>query len=358
MKNYFNIYNDKALDIVKNYKNTIYSYLEAVPSTEKQFNNITTIPATERNISNGMSNFIFGYNEFISDTKCRYTRLNVRIEIGAFDNKLNIKAVKAASLVNADLIIFASPTNPNSIYISDHSFNNNEWVTKKALRTMITNKYGVKEYQYDLPTLVKEGYVFSVFRDAISEKDKNISVNLSNSTVKKEYHSYKIDLSHISFVQHDLKAAQVCFFGYKGDTYTSISDTLDGFASRFENVSDSTHKAIYEKLRKVLLKTTETGTAYSCKIKLNCVPADMNPAIINENNEVEIFVSTDPSFCIKDNVKEDKYENITPAEKNKLMTKIKKYMKTHEEPKASWTDTEKEIFWNIKVYGNIDGLKK
>lgn len=350
--NFFPNNNKHSLQIVNKYKNVIYSYLEAVPdSGTKKYNHITTIPMSERNEQNGMANFKFGYNEFLNDAQHLYTECNVRVENGAFNNVFSIKASKVNSIKKADLIVFACESNPQMLYIADRKHNNdNDWLTDKSLRKVVTTTFdGIKEvtfYQYDIENLWRLGHIIEIFQDdamkyqnviAILHNDYNTKTGEPVRTAKR-YIDYNIDTDHIKFVQYDAKSACTYYFGYNSYTCTSIPGTLPGMTHWLSNYSDATPESIYQKLYKVLQNNIKDGKAHSCKVKLDRKDCHIDPSIINENNEIEIFVSTSETFNIKDNLTTNTTSDM------KAYKKVLMYLKRHENKyNPKWTEEEKAI---------------
>lgn len=353
-KQYFNTFNTTALKTVDTYKNIIYSYLEARPdSGTNKYNHINTVPVSERTEANGYANFKFGYNEYVSDTYFQYTEKNVRIENNVFNGLLSIKASKAASLRKADLIVFANPTAPDVLYIADRSLNNdNSWLLNKSLRRVDTVTFdGEKEityYSYSIETLWRLGHVIELYQDeafryqnvvAVLHNDYQTSTGDCTKTVK-GYHDYNIDLSHIEYVQYDSREAYTYYIGYKGYKYTNVPCTLPGVVNFLKSYTSATPHSIYQKLYKVLNKNIKDDKAYSCKIKLDTDKIDMkiDPSIINENNELEIFVTTSPDYCIEDHIVENVTSNM------KTYQKVVLYLKRHDNAfNPKWTEEEVKI---------------
>lgn len=360
-KHFFNRCNTAALKTVDKYKNIIYSYLEAVPDSGAQkYNNITTIPVSERNESNGYSNFKFNYNEYVTDSYKRHSYCNVRVENNVFNGLLSIKASKASSLKKADLIIFTNPACPEVLYAAHKKLNNdNSWLDNKSLRRVDTVTFdGLKSvtyYSYNIETLWRLGHIIQIYQDKALKDQGSISIlhNDYKSTTGdctktiKGYKDYGIDLSHIDYVQYDGRESYTYYFGYAGYEYTSVPSTLPGVVNFLKEYTSATPRSIYQKLYKVLTKNMREDKAFSCKIKLDPSKIDMriDPSIINDDNEIEIYVTTSPEYRIEDHIVENKTADMKAYQK--AYQKVILYLKRHDglfNPK--WTEEERKIAEN------------
>ena len=360
----FNSNNIKALELVNNWKDEIYSFLEAKPdSPYKKFNHIYTNNNSDRNKNNGFANFVFQANVCIDDNYALVDKFNIRIETNVFMGRFQVAARKVNNFANADYIIFGTG---DTLYVSDRKANNNhDWLFNKELRNRTDVEINGKLrtfYTYNLNALLKNHKVFCIIKNEY-KLDKRIVVCTedlatkfnegADSNIYKTFNYYDIDTSNIKYVQYDPRLAQICFYGFKGYKYTNNRGTVIEITNLLSDYADISQQAIYQRLNRALTNTVKTGKVKTCVIPMkDWVRNDISfdSSILNENNEVEVYLSQDPDFDIEENKHINKTEDMKEYQKNygNMYRKVKKYKLTHTEPRASWTDEEKELFYKIE----------
>ena len=354
---YFNSNNQKALDFINDNLDAIYSYLMADPS-KTQFNHITTIPVSQRNDSNGWANFRLDFNECIGMMQS----LNVRVETGTFQNDFYIQTSKVNHLLKSDLLLFPGKTE-SSFYMSFlDNFGNRNWLTDKRYFRRVTMEWatGEKTYNYyNLDNLVANNEIIEILVDNIQNKIVVIS-NLdfllkeeNDTRVWKDYIKYNIDTSHITHVQYDGKQPNTIFWCMDPERYTRNIGTTTAVSSYLENISSKDAKSIYQQITRAYRKNVETGKTYSFKVPANkkCLNnINFNPEMFDENGNITIYVSNNPSFDVIKN----KTEKIT--DDIKVYRKVWKWIKENpgrtDFPKK-WTEEDLAIANEIMNKRNI-----
>lgn len=375
MNNFFIPHNKKALDLINSWKDEIFSFLNSKPDTDKNYNHIWTINNNERNEHNGYANFRFQYNDYYDElsSSAIVKRVNIRIET-LFENRLNIPAKKIHNYRKADYLIFGDS---ERLCISqDHS-----WLENK----IYSNRYDFKinnvmktYYGFNIDQLLNDGLICMLhhgneyetgYMSIITDTIKNSWDRSGRAVIKKVFQNYNVDTSHIKYVQFDPRTAQSCYYGLKYSTHTDKLGTLVRIASYYSDYSSISPNAIYQRLCRALNRTVETGKLFPCYIPIK-QSAIKNMSIdsdtVNKDNELVLYLSqssdTEIQKCLNHNKTEDiknyqknyykdyhqrnSYQNYQKAEGNRYR-KVKKYLQTHSEPKASWSDYEKELFWEL-----------
>lgn len=328
--------NTKALKFINNpvNLNAIYSYLEADLLSSFQ-NSIKTIPMNERNVLNGYSNFFLTYKERITGL---IEQVYLRLETNIFLNKICLNPTLLTKLTNSNLIIFADTTD-NRIFVSDAKLNNkHQWLQNKSLRNIenyVTSSGKSKScYIFNLETLLETHAIFEIIPDKnnihiIHDSFYNyFSQNVINfPTDRKNLIEYDIDVSHIKNIQFDKKERDTVFYCFSNEKQTNKAATLLGIAEEFSNYSSLSVDSIYQRLRRAAKK--ESFAVIPCNGKID-------KRFLNEKGNIEIALSFVEDTFIQE-VRLDR----------KVKDKIKKYKKTHFEPKESWTDEEKSYFYTV-----------
>lgn len=371
----FSLGNQKALHLMNKWKDVIFSYLNACPN--KDYNHITTIPLKDRNQNNGYSNFRLFVNEYVG-TGTLQSRMNVRFETAMFNDDLLIQTAKVNSFLGADILIFATEDslfisqdqswliNTNYFNVSVHRFNEDN---SKKEKIVVYNRYNA----YNLIAnheIVKVVYDPSVDKDniiVISSYDFLIhdeNGNIRDTRVKKSFHEYNIDTSHIKSVQWDRRFAKAIYCSL-GDRYTNTLFTTYDLAAYLEEKTYLTTNQLYQRIIRVYNKVLETGKAYCTKFKVRpeyiCTDGaftsknPIDPRWIDENGNISLYISIDPEFDIFENKIElataDMKQYQQEYQKAKAET-IKAYQKRYREEKADSKRIYQKVFMYLKRHNN------
>lgn len=344
-KSKFYANNKRALNLMNESKDLIYSYLEAKPDAEGScYNRIKTIPITDRNQDNGYSNFKFGYNHIVYG----YQTANVRIETGSFMGNFSIDATKIDNIKSADLIVFAASN--DSIYIADRTLNNNNaWLFDKSIRNVVVVPYEKKKrvyYQFNIEMLLYKKAIIKLRK----EDDKLLAIHGDTYTmykgeqplIAKDFHEYNIDTSDIDFVMYDGLTSKACFYNFLFNEHTCTEHiaTLTKLAAYiWETVADqkeTTVSAIYQKIVRAYNKTIKDNVA--TPVVISARKNNIDSSILDKDGNVVLYVSDNEEFNISQHLKANKTDDM------KVYQRVIFYLKRHDykfNPK--WTMAELEI---------------
>lgn len=326
-KTFYRNHNQKALDIINRYSNQIFSYLNADPK-KVNFNHIVTVPVSNRNENNGFPNFRFDVNEVCG----LLTHYNVRVETNTFQDDFIIETSKVAKISKSEILIFEAN---DSIYISElDNWGNRNWLTDKRFfyQKRIEWPTGCKTYNYyNFRNLLANGQITQILHDKIDDKIVVVS-NLDflldgqkNTRVCKPYYDYNISTAHITQVQYDGKQPKTMFWCTGNERYTKNVGSSTKIAEYLMNLSILDAKSIYQRVTRVYNKMMKEGKAFSTKIPANPkIIGNLNydQSMIDEDNNITIYVSNDPNFDVIENAKVKKSEDYG----NKYR-KVKKWIK-------------------------------
>lgn len=385
MTNFFVSHNAKALNLINNWKNEIFSFLEADPN-KSVFNHIITIsnnknakdvngnPVDYRNINNGFANFRFDYQSTVHSFS---EHIFVRVETNVFKNKVSIKAKVVNNILNAPLLIFGTE---NELYISQ--YNNachldNSWLLDKSNRSETHIDFGTKVetyYEYDLDSLLSQHKIIKLLKPTINNNKMQICIchdslpnflkdaNVFNTY--KDWFDYNVPTNHIKFVQLDPRTSYSVYYGFEGNKYTDSLGTLPTITAFIKKVCDLKDSTIYQKLHKGFITTIDTGKACPIIFKVRqSVIGDINydQSLINDKGEIIIYLSRDVGFDIEANKTADvlksrydgKYdrEAYDSVKRNKMVTKVRNWLKKNGNEKPypkKWTNEEIELANSLK----------
>lgn len=317
----------------------LFTYLDADP---KKVQYISAIPATKRNKSNGYANIEFNYIDKFNEEQ----KKNIRIENNVFRSHIYLDPVRAHRLENADLIVFYD-TKSNELFISDKTLNNNNaWLKDKSVRSTINSSSFNKEfYDYNIEILLNKHAIFqiSIAKDKfyIIHDDSGsyfFKTVIITSSDRKSIIHYPLLVNRVKYVPCDLREREPAYFCFYNESETHTEATLMGLAEKFYSYTDLSKNKFYKKL----YDASKNNTYVSIPLKSQF--ADKR-YINNGNFEIGLSTTNNQSITRKVN----KTENMKEYQKNygNIYRKVKKYKKTHTEPKNSWTQEEKELFYKI-----------
>ena len=344
----------QSLNLIKTHLNLICSFFD-IDVNKSAFNHIFTINNSARSIDNGFANF----NLFAQQVgSAGPSSFKMRVLPRVFNDRLTIPAKRITNYINAENIIFAKPGEEDVVFIAqaDPFTHKQEWLLKPQYRKQEEVTYSdgniVTNYVYNIGALLYDRQICEVLSPKFNAENE-ITVFLGgdiddiNSRVRKPYYDYNIDMSNIKFVQYDPRTSRSCYYCFGNMRYTEILGTFSGIVKEMKELSDLNESAIYQRLTRAYNKTCETGKAYKFTIpaKKEIIGNCMFDQRMIEDRNIILYVSSDKTFDVIDNKVEYATENMTAYKK--IYNKVNKYSKTHSEPKASWTDEEKELFWKI-----------
>ena len=176
----------------------------------------------------------------------------------------------------------------------------------------------------------------------------------NDTRVWKDYIKYNIDTSHITYVQYDGKQPNTIFWCMDPERYTRNIGTTTAISAYLEKLSSKDAKSIYQQITRAYRKNVETGKTYSFKIPANekCLNnINFNPEMFDENGNITIYVSNDPSFDVIKNKTEKVTDDI------KVYRKVWKWIKENPNktdfPKK-WGEKEIKIAKNTMEKNNND----
>ena len=361
-------HDDASLDLIKSHLNLICSYLDIDPN-KASFNHLYTVNNKDRNESNGYINFRLSAQQVGENFPERF---GIRVLPRVFNDRLQIPAKRINSYINAEYIVFAEKTDTDHLYIAhaDPITHKQEWLLKPEYRRMENHIYdnGVvtTNFVFNIKALLQNHQIIEILSSKFLAGEQQITVFLGGNPsddscrTRKPYYDYNIDTSNIDYVQYDPRTSRSCFYCFGTERYTEHLGTFSTIAETVSELTDLSKKAIIQRLYRAYNNTLNTGLAYKFTVPAkkavigNCM---YDQRMVDEDGNISMFVSTDPTFDVIDNAVKNVTADMKTYQKTyqeahkderKTYKKVLKYSKTHSEPKASWTDEEKTLFWKIK----------
>lgn len=355
MTNVFINHNERALKLVEKFANEIYTSLNADPSKTK-YNHIVTVPAKQRNESNGWSNFRFDV--------CHYggkiDHYNARVETSYTDDSLIIEATKIKKILRADIIIFPST---NGIFVSrlddngKRSWLEDDFYREAIVKTWPDNTTPKTYYHYSWRALLSHHFITEIFsyqeatdhKVVIHDGMEYIFSDWTGEIMKKNYVDYHLDFSHITSVQYDGKQPKTLYWCDLATSHiTSNIGTAQAISIYLEGLTNLPAKSVYQRINRAYNKCVKTGKAYG--VKLLATQAIINQfrgsqnSPLDENGYISIYVSNNDSFDVLAN----KVENLTDDDGDykkrcsKICVWLSKNPNSTEYP-TKWDDKDREI---------------
>lgn len=275
---------------VKAHINQILSYLNA---KNDNYNNIVTIPATERNPSNGFSQFILQANIPVGRLYTA-TKFNLRVETFVWENILSLKSNKAAFIERADMLIFGKE-NENSIYISTclDWINDTKYYTSKVQHGYLGD-FAIRNYNIDL--LMKDNKVILIQNEQLQLFEACgaiYDIKIDDTKVCDIYGYAEKSCDDILYVQNDRKTGAIVWYTFYDGRYTNTASTVKDITKYICGLDSSLKEDYVQRTiyRAIENHKSEVSIKIDTKVRDKLVSSLKVPASFFDDNKIVIRLS-------------------------------------------------------------------
>lgn len=316
---------EKVFDQIKDY---ILSYLEVDPNKPCI---LFTVNAADRDDVNGWAQFKISYIDLANNVEKVY----IRLETNTFKDHIFIKPTKIKHIKNVDLLVFYNELS-DSVYISDKKITNHKWLEDKSIRSIDSSINNVAYYKYHLDSILsvhgavelfKLNNKIQVIRDSFIRYWQQ-QVFIYNN--EKPIYKYQF-IKKFSYVQSDKKDRDIVYYCFHNEAQADKATSIMGLVDVLSNYTSLTKHNLEMKLRRAM--KAETYAEITCN-------GQIDKRFLNSKGNIEVGLSNTLDAFLTRKVA------LSSVDKN-MYRKVSKYKKTHDKPRDSWTDEEKDLFWKI-----------
>lgn len=318
----------KAENVIDQIKDYILSYLEVDPNKPCY---LKSINASARDDVNGWAQFQLSYIDLVNNLEKVY----IRLETNTFKDHIFIKPTKIKHIKNVDLLIFYNEMS-DSVYISDKKITNHKWLEDKTIRSVDTSINNTAYYKYHLDSILsvhgavelfKLNNKIQIIRDSFVRYWQQQVFIYNNEKPIYQYQYNKV----FKYVQCDKKDRETIYYCFNNEQQADKAASIMGLVDIISNYTSLTKHNLEMRLRRAM--KAETYTEIPCN-------GQIDKRFLNSKGNIEIGLSNTIDAFLTRKVA------LSSIDKN-MYRKVYKYKKTHDNPKESWTDEEKELFWKI-----------